>query len=535
MILFAPLRSTDDGGEHIQENFRALMEISSSLLGDFSSMLYNGHLDGEAIQDCGRWIGTSCGKVRDRSSQNWGLLVYFFIGIIMMFQGSSDDVADALEWVMVQITRSAYELQHHSGKLDQFILAVHKVRTVASSNPLTQEQKVIYHHNFRTNIVPEGFMTSTGGFYALRVEPICHVIKEVLGLNFKPAEIQTSSEFVDWARYSRGKFYDCTLNPWPICKVIFQEHDQSMHSVPLPEDELLESTLHRYRCLFIKKDSFDKVISDVERGSAMPNDPKTVMISSANPAFNGGDKYCFYEVVTCRPGAIPWFGYRFATQCTFSEFCFTNQVQIGGPTTPLLINAALQEYNISKGFGKIEDCFEPRVLYKFFKDYKIHADPARLPPCFQWDPFGYKNDESCFYSMPRILFSTETTHARDYLGISPSRKRTGNGESVAEGEGITGNEHGCSSSNPVRSPLSDLTNSPDVGAPRGGPNKRRRTSLFIDTEAADDGSDDDDDDDDEEVCLASMYDYLPTYLLLPFFYHFTIFYHFFTILGSGRV
>jgi hypothetical protein len=49
-----------------------------------------------------------------------------------------------LDWVIRQVTRTTYEMQHHSGKLDQFILAIHKVRTVASANPLANENKVIY-------------------------------------------------------------------------------------------------------------------------------------------------------------------------------------------------------------------------------------------------------------------------------------------------------------------------------------------------------------------------------------------------------
>ena len=34
------------------------------------------------------------------------------------------------------MTRTTFEMQHHAGKLDQFILAIHKVRTVASVRDL---------------------------------------------------------------------------------------------------------------------------------------------------------------------------------------------------------------------------------------------------------------------------------------------------------------------------------------------------------------------------------------------------------------
>eukprot|EP00966_Prymnesium_polylepis_P002088 47686-Prymnesium_polylepis.1 len=64
--------------------------------------MYNGHLDGEAIQDCGRWVGTAIGKVRDRSAQNWGLLVYFMLALTFMAQGGQEQVEEVLDWIIRQ-------------------------------------------------------------------------------------------------------------------------------------------------------------------------------------------------------------------------------------------------------------------------------------------------------------------------------------------------------------------------------------------------------------------------------------------------
>lgn len=491
MILFAPLMSHDDGGAAISDNFRALTELSSSLIVDFASILWNDHLDGEAIQDCGRWIGTAIGRARDRSAQNWGLLTYFMLAITFMFQGGRAQVEEVLDWVVRQVTRTAYEMQHHSGKLDQFILAVNKVRTVASSNPLTQENKVIFHHNFRTAIRPEGAL-GTMNFYALRVEAVCNVIKEVLGLNFKPNEIQTAVEFVDWARYGRGSFYDCTSNPWPISKAIFVNETQTMHNVPLPEDELLESTLSRMRCLFIRAPDFDKIISDVERGSALPHDPKQVVISSSNQRFNAGQRYCFYETVTGN-GNIAWFGWRFAAHCTFSDMCYTNVVNIGGPTTDLEINAPLEAYNMRCGFPEISDCYQPPFIYQFFKEYNVNADPDRLPPCFKFDPFSYKNDKACLYTMPRVLFhagetppsSPSNDPSTEYSFGSPAPSRRVADE-LAEGLGANANGSEDPGSNPYQASLylrdvSNVASSP-IGTPQRGNSsyaipKRRRVAA----------------------------------------------------------
>jgi hypothetical protein len=336
-----------------------------------------------------------------------------------------------------------------------------------------------------------------GAYYAVRIEPVCNVIKEVLGLNFKPSEIQTAIEFVDWASYSRGYFYDVMVNPWPIAKTIIMDETQSMHTVPLPECELMQSTLSRSRCAFIKQYNFDKIISDVERGSKLPHDPKLVVISSANSRFNDGQPYCFYETVTGK-GAFGWFGWRFAGQCTFSDFCFNNVVNIGGHTTELQINYALDTYNQQCGFPCISDCYQPTFIYKYFKDYIIDADPERLPPCFKWDPFGYKNDEMCLYSMPKIFFTendAETLPPDSPYGSPTSQHPTGV-SAMAEGVGASAN----GGEYPGSTPLSDssnrrasVANSP-IGAPRGGPKRRRIDNSLIADEA-----ENDDDDDDEEV------------------------------------
>lgn len=509
LILFAPLMASDAGGESISESFRALQELSSSLIVDFASIMFNGHLDAEAIQDCARWIGTAIGRARDRSAQNWGLLTYYMLALTFMAQGGSEQVQEVLEWVIRQVTRTAYEMQHHSGKLDQFILAIHKVRTVVSSNPLTSENKTIYWHNFRTSICPEGTIAGMPGYYAIRVEPVCNVIKEVLGLNFKPAEIQTAVDFIDWAKYGRGYFYDCTTNPWPIAKTLFVNETQTVHTVPLPEDELLEGSLSRMRCLFIKQRDFDKIITDVERGSSLPHDAKRVIIQSANPRFNAGQRYAFYEVVTGQAD-IAWFGWRFAGQCTFSEFCYTNVCNIGGPTTELQLNVELDAYNQACGFPPIVDCYQPNQIYQFFKEYSVEADPERLPPCFKFDPFGYKNDNSCLYKMPKILFT-----ANDAETLSPSVGSPSYGSppdasaahlpDMAEGEGVIANGGQTPGSNPlddISNRSASVANSP-IGAPRGGPQpKRRRTSinLFVAGEAENDN----DDHTDDEVSLISL-------------------------------
>lgn len=505
MILFAPLMSSDNGGNSISEAFRALQELSSSLLPDMASIMFNGHLDGEAIQDCGRWVGIAIGKVRDRSAQNWGLLIYFMLALTFKAQGGTEQMEEVLDWVTRQVSRTAYEMQHHSGKLDQFVLAVHKVRTVASSNPLTHENKVVFHHNFRTTIRPENMIVGTGSFYALRVEPICNVIKEVLGLNFKPMEIATAVEFVDWAKYGRGYFYDCTTNPWPIAKTIFVNETQTMHTVPLPEDELLEGSLSRFRCLFFKSRDFDKIIDDVERGSALPHDPKQVMIQSANARFNVGEPYCFYETITGR-GPIGWFGWRFASQCTFSEMCFTNFVHIGSPTSELQLNVELDAYNQQCGFPEIAECYQPTFIYQFFKDYSIEADPERLPPCFKWDPFGYKNDRSCLYTMPKIPFTQGDADTLPPSTPCIDRPMPLSAETpdMAEGEGASAD----GSVDPGSKPLSDITNrrapvaNSPIGTPRGGSQpKRRRTAgnRFVAGEA-----EVEDDDGDDEVRSAAI-------------------------------
>ena len=376
-------------------------------------------------------------------------------------------------------------MQHHAGKLDQFILAIHKVRTVASANPLTSADKTIFHHNFRTTIKPENVLHNIH-YYALRVDAVCHVIKEVLGLNFKPSEVQTAVEFVDNAVYGRGYFYNLANNPWPIAKQLFTNETGTMHSVPLPEDELLDGSLSRFRCLFIKQDFFDKIVSNVERGGAPQHDPKLVVIQSANPDVQ---KYCFYETVTGK-GKDPWFGWRFSEYCTFASFCGLNVCNIGGPTTELELNADLEKYNEDCGFPPIHECYQPSFIYQFFADYSINADPDRLPPCFQWDPFGYSNPEGT-YAMPLKLFN-----------YAAGAAKVGGKDEMAEWD----NDADHSLDDPSSNPLGDRTNSQDSSYSIGffsdeDDSKRRKVNRRRNPFLAMEAEDEDGDDDDEEVSV----------------------------------
>ena len=322
-------------------------------------------------------------------------------------------------------------------------------------------------------IRPQGVVA--GSYYAVRVESAVNVIKEVLGLHFKASEIQTAVEFVDWASYGKGYFYDLGRNPWPICKQIYVPETQLMHNVPLPEEELIDATLHRTRCLFFKCADFDKIVSDVEQGSKLPHDPKYVVIASANKTFNHGQKYCFWDAVT-KPS---WFGYRAVMKCTFAEFVMTNAVQIGSG-----LNEELAKYNEEMGFGTVEECYDIVNLYHFCKDYDVNTDSARMPPCYKYDPFLYDNGPDAYYTMPRIKF-TESTYTEP-------RTPDGGADEVAECDGVQTSDEPTPGSNP---PLSDSSNRARPCNP-GAPTKKRRLA-FIDDEA------DDDENVDDEVCVVS--------------------------------
>ena len=147
-------------------------ELMSALTPDFTTILHNGKLDREAIQDCAAFLQEAVGRKRDRNANMWGILLYFLLIINMLFQGGRDDQIEVFEWMIKSVTRSAYELNNHASLLEQFVLAVNKMWTTRC-NPLGRETETLFFHNYRTTCSPHAAVFHTAGATTLGAECGC--------------------------------------------------------------------------------------------------------------------------------------------------------------------------------------------------------------------------------------------------------------------------------------------------------------------------------------------------------------------------
>lgn len=371
------------------DNFLLSQEFMSALLPDLALVgLWNGELDKEAIQDWAQFLQKALGTRRDRNANEWAKLGYIWCNLNVLFQSTVDETEKMFEWMLVTVTKACHELTNHAGVFDRFILAILQVKEVMGVNLLgPAPEKVLHHHNIRTTCEPPGF--HSGSFWAIRVGPVCHVLKALTGKTFKENEIYHAIEESDDAiSGSRGKFYDITKNPWPIKKDLIPEGENQMmpNSAPLEESELLADTLTEYRCIYIKTDYIDKIRKSLEKSGRLGVDYKSIVIQSAK--IDEGS-YNFVEALTVKG----WYGYRTLSQGTFRTMCgATNEMQCGGPATEYMVDPEIEADVKECNFGSVAQCFSPRKLLEFFT-YDFPTELDAFPSCFTKLPFAFRNDD----------------------------------------------------------------------------------------------------------------------------------------------
>jgi hypothetical protein len=200
-------------------------------------------------------------------------------------------------------------------------------------------------------------------------------------------------EFCD---FSRGKFYNVQKGGGAYAsKELFPETDDGSFlpatRVPLPEDELLESTLGYERALFILASEYDKIVTDATAmGGRSVKDYRTITIKSAYT--HAGD-YNFYNAVTGRSEG-GWFGFRAVSQSTFANFCgATNEIMYlrdAPPPGESMFDPIIEELQTAEGWKPILHYFDPRQLLVSY-NYEDFADEDSLPPCFRYNPFRMRN------------------------------------------------------------------------------------------------------------------------------------------------
>ena len=383
LIQYEPLDGAgDDDDPDLYNQWNACRQLSSALTPDLESLLWYKKLDREAMQDCAQFVQIAVGKKRDRNANAWGMLLYYMLNINLLFRCTKQDVDDVFDWMIHSVTGITYEFNKHASLIDQFVLAISRVRADEGddgvSNPLGKMDETIYWDKLRTTASVEG-----GRSICVRLEPCVAVINKVLKKNFKVSLLKAAITKCTWARVCEAGFYNAAKYPWPICRLELDEGGHGMGPVKVPLTEAEAGRwMKSFPCVSFDAEQFEQVVNSVRLGSKPDVDYKTIEVDSAN-ADKG--RYNFWKEVTGREGGGGWFGFRACGHATFGEFCGPHNLMNLPGYEDNALDTAVQANNEIAGFGTIEKLFSPISLLDHF-DYKPY-DPVAVPPGFATIPY----------------------------------------------------------------------------------------------------------------------------------------------------
>ena len=386
--MFTPLDASrvdiSRNSERAQE-WKATKELLSCLQPDLEEILWLGKLDREAMSDWCDFMNKATSTVYSRNANLWGFVGYYLVLLEALAQGVTDQLDAIFEYLCRSVVRQNYMATKHSSMINQFVLAMHTCRTSCAANPLTAEDRAIFWHNYRTTEKPEGPFHHNVQFTAIRLESVCHVIKKVMNLTFKPEEIRRTVEECQWAFFGRAKFYNVEMLGYPPTKTMQDETTCAVLTVPLSEDELLAGHLKLDRAIFFKTSKIQEITTEVDNVLRDSADYKTIVIKSANPSIGN---YNFYEAVTMRTDES-WYGFRGLGSTNFGKFCgIQNEIlNMNGVYITGMNDICRQE-----GYADVEEVFKPSNLLKHYA-YTHFVNEAKLPGPLRYDPFVYRNAE----------------------------------------------------------------------------------------------------------------------------------------------
>ena len=389
IILFSPLVDNREDEDSYPE-FVHLRMLSSCLAVDWSTlMIENGNgrvLDSQALQDCSKFLGRAMGRTRDRNATNWGMLMYFHLMLVKMYGATEEDLRDVIEYYVKHISQTSHEMTKHSNCLDQFILAINRIRTVVVVNPSsTTQDKSIHLHNFRASCKPRNAKIP---YYAVRLESVCTVIQKVLGLHISVQEIKDEISTKP-EHFIKGKahFYDLSKQAWPITKLLVDvATGQHLPPVPLQEDELLDGMLTgQLDCLYIKQEYYYHVVRSVDASHDSSINYHEITIKSSST----GKEYNFFECVVLSEPEV-WYGYRALSYCSMADYCgATNDYLCGKPGQQMLFDTDVLAAQQAVGAPDVQEVYHPETIAKYYSDK--FPDPDKLCPVLLHPPFKFRN------------------------------------------------------------------------------------------------------------------------------------------------
>ena len=450
-------------------------------------MLWNHKLDKEALADCCNFMNQALSTTYSRNANMWGYLAYYMFLLEWLANSSQEAMDGVFEYLCKNAVQQNYMASQHSSLINKFILAVENCRTnfySASAGP----DRSIHHHNLRTTERPPGPFHASTNFMALKVDSICTVIQKLTGERFKKEEVKRAFEEAgpNSCSYGFGKFYNVTTG-WPIKKIMISPEFGQV-DVPLPEEELLDSTLTKQRCWYVKQSYYDKVVKEAQDITvANTADYKSIVIKSTN---RGVGEYNFFDYLTGRR-ELAWFGFR-ALGNVFGSYNGIRNL------TNLELIAGIEEFNIQSNFGTLSELYNPTSLLEYYA-YDSLPDMETLPPGLKINPFVFRNgatdSEMPDDELSQDYYQHPFEAPDEYEQVdSPPRKKRRDSDELRSGDGAAQQD---STPGSILTPRSGVTNTP-LGSQ--GSNEKHFTRRIPEDVQPDEPTTDLDDDDYQQVC-----------------------------------
>jgi hypothetical protein len=305
-------------------------------------------------------------------------------------QGEAEDFEKVLSYCCGEAASQHALSTKHASTINQFLIALFNVKDQLAANPMVSDSMCIHHHNYRTLEQPPGFGQLTHISYtAVRIESVCAVIKKVSGLIFKPEEVKRAVQECDFAKMSKGKFYDCSAWGFPITKVELDDEMREMR-VPLPEAELLPVQLVTDHCAYFKTSDVNTLLNEVRTMTTPTVDFKQIVIKSAED----GEEYNFYDEILAG-----WYGARALKDNAFAEYC--------GLNNEIAIRDELKVH-IECDVDEVNYFYRPSQMAKIYG----HS-PVDAPSIYAHNPFEFGRNQTPA-SSPKRQKTTPNSRSSGY-------------------------------------------------------------------------------------------------------------------------
>ena len=388
-VLFIPFKAREafgvgvDVGE-INQEWSKMVQLFSCLLVDVDAFLVDGKLDNDALNDCTAFTNAIVDSNVQRHANMWGYLLYYMLLMWRVSYTSLDEfklaeLDETFEFVCTQVGAAHHDAEKTSSTIDMFLRAIHKIRTETATNPLTTENSCFHHHNFRTTLKPGYEQLTNNQWYTIKIEAAKSVIQNLTGAKFAVKDIVAAVKDragQGFLHDNNGYFYDIMKHPFPIKTTHFDDERGVSCDVALPEDQLQSATLTRARCIWVRKDVYDRIVSDDMMSTA---DFKGVEITTRNHTFN------FYKAVQ----TDAWKGWEALRNSHFNVFCgLKNALLIPSKPSELTRGDFLEEI-----FDTAPDAAEYFTLDKYLASYDhTPGVDRRIPFAYLHNPFKYRNE-----------------------------------------------------------------------------------------------------------------------------------------------